>query len=48
MSGVNVPFADALLATLAIEGHHELWSRDAHFALMQRALPALKLFQEPP
>jgi len=23
-------------------------TRDAHFAIMQRALPALKLFAEPP
>ena len=46
-AGVNVPFPDVVLATVAIQGDHELWTRDAHFALIQRTLPALKLFQEP-
>jgi predicted nucleic acid-binding protein len=47
-SGITVPFADALLATLAIENDLELWTRDAHFATIQRALTKLKLFIEPP
>ena len=45
--GVTVPFADAVLATLAITMSSELWTRDAHFTLMQIHLPSLKLFQEP-
>ena len=46
--GVTVPFPDAVLATLAIVNHLELWTHDAHFLLIQKWLPALKLFQEPP
>lgn len=46
--GVTVPVPDVILATLAILNDLELWTRDAHFALAQKWLPALKLFQEPP
>ena len=46
-NGVTVPFADAALATLAINTGAEIWTRDAHFGLMQTHLPSLKLFQEP-
>jgi len=47
-SGVTIPFADAVIATVAIANDIELWTRDAHFALVQQVLPALKLFVEPP
>jgi predicted nucleic acid-binding protein len=47
-SGVTVPFPDAVLATVAISSNIEFWARDVHFTLVQGALPALKLFQEPP
>jgi predicted nucleic acid-binding protein len=46
--GVTVPFPDVVLATVAIFGDFELWTRDANFAHVQRALPALRLFAEPP
>src|SRR5947209_7499702 len=46
--GVTVPLADALLATIAIIHGLELWTRDAHFGLIQGVLPALALFPEPP
>jgi len=46
--GVTVPFPDAVIATLAISNGIALWTRDGHFAIIQRALPSLKLFQEPP
>jgi predicted nucleic acid-binding protein len=46
--GVTIPFADAVIATVAIANDIELWTRDAHFAHAQRVLPALKLFTEPP
>jgi predicted nucleic acid-binding protein len=46
--GVTIPLPDAVLATLAILNDIELWTRDAHFALIQKSLPSLKLFQEPP
>jgi predicted nucleic acid-binding protein len=47
-AGITVPLADAVIATMAIDSGAELWTYDAHFALMQGALPALKLFAEPP
>ncbi|HUY31997.1 MAG TPA: PIN domain-containing protein [Pirellulales bacterium] len=45
--GITVPFPDAVIATLAIENDIEVWARDPHFAMMQKALPQLKLFREP-
>jgi len=47
-SGTTVPFPDALVATVAIENDLEVWARDPHFPMMQKILPHLKLFQEPP
>ncbi len=47
-AGVTVPFADGVIATVAIENDLELWTRDARFALMQPVLPRLRLFQETP
>lgn len=47
-SGITVPFPDVVLVTVAIGNAYEFWTRDAHFGQMQRALPQLKLFQEPP
>ena len=46
--GITVPFPDALVATVAIENDLEVWARDPHFPIMQKILPHLKLFQEPP
>ena len=46
--GLTVQFPDAVVATIAILLDVEAWARDQHFPLIQRALPALKLFQEPP
>lgn len=47
-NGITIPFADAILVTVAISNRYEFWTRDAHFALVQPILPALKLFVEPP
>ena len=47
-AGITIPFADALIATVAMENDLELWTHDAHFATIQGALPTLKLFLEPP
>jgi predicted nucleic acid-binding protein len=47
-NGVTVPLPDAIIATLGIENGIEVWSRDPHFPAMQKVLPQLKLFQEPP
>jgi len=46
--GITVPLADAVIATLGIENDIEIWSRDPHFPAMQKVLPRLRLFQEPP
>jgi predicted nucleic acid-binding protein len=46
--GVTVPLPDALLATVAIIHGLDLWTRDAHFGLIQGVLTALQLFPEPP
>lgn len=46
--GVTVPFPDIVIATVGIENHIEVWSRDPDFPKMQGILPRLKLFQEPP
>jgi predicted nucleic acid-binding protein len=46
--GLTVPLSDTMIATIAISQDLELWTYDGHFTLMQRLLPALKLFQEPP
>jgi predicted nucleic acid-binding protein len=46
--GVTVPLPDVVIATLGIESNMEVWSRDAHFPAMQKILPALQLYQEPP
>ena len=45
---VMVPFPDALIATVAIRESMELWTDDADFQSMQRVLPSLQLFQQPP
>jgi len=46
--GITVPFADVVIATLAIQNDIELWTRDAHFTMIRNVLPILKLFVEPP
>jgi predicted nucleic acid-binding protein len=40
--GITIPFPDAVLATLAVELDTELWTYDAHFALMQSVLTGLR------
>jgi predicted nucleic acid-binding protein len=46
--GLTVPLSDTIIATVALTHELELWTYDSHFTLMQRLLPALKLFEEPP
>ena len=46
--GVTVPFPDVVIATLGIETDVEVSAHDRHFTDMQKVLPRLKLFQEPP
>ena len=45
-SGVTVPLADAIIATVAMTNDVELWARDQHFPLIGQVIPALKLFKE--
>jgi predicted nucleic acid-binding protein len=47
-AGIRVPFPDVVIASLGISLGVEVWTRDKQFALIQGALPALALFQEPP
>jgi predicted nucleic acid-binding protein len=47
-AGQRFPFADVVVATVAIANDIELWTRDYHFKLMHTTLPALRLFVEPP
>jgi predicted nucleic acid-binding protein len=46
--GFTLPFSDVVIATVALAHNIELWTRDSHFANIQLAIPALKLFVEPP
>lgn len=46
--GITVPFQDVLIATVALENGLTLWTRDLHFQAIQRIVPSLSLFQEPP
>jgi len=46
--GISVPFPDALIATVALEDDLELWQHDPHFLAIQKVIPNLKIFQEPP
>jgi predicted nucleic acid-binding protein len=46
--GITVPIPDAVVATLGIENSVEVWARDPHFPTMQKILPGLMLFNEPP
>ena len=47
-AGVSVPFGDAVIATVSLENNLELWTRDTQFGMIQKVLPQLRLFQEPP
>jgi predicted nucleic acid-binding protein len=46
-AGTTVPFADALIATVAVENDLSLWARDAHYPRIQAIVTALRLFPEP-
>jgi predicted nucleic acid-binding protein len=46
--GITFPFPDALVATVAIENDLEIWQHDRHFPDIQKVIPTLKFFHEPP
>jgi len=47
-AGLTIPFADVVIITVGIGNGVEVWARDRHFKDVQKVLPALQLFQEPP
>lgn len=47
-AGVTVPFADAIIASIALIHAVPLWTLDSQFGLIQRVLPSLQLFVPPP
>jgi predicted nucleic acid-binding protein len=47
LSGITVPFPDALIATLALREKCDLWTFDGHFKAIGGVLPNLQLFSGP-
>jgi len=47
-AGLPTPWADVVIASLAVQLDVELWARDQHYVAIQRLLPQLRLFAEPP
>ena len=44
-NGFQVPFADAVIAFIAMKYDIPLWTRDTHFLLIQGYYPELKLYE---
>ena len=44
-NGLTVPLSDAMIAYLAMKHKIPVWTRDNHFAYMQKVLPDLKIMQ---
>lgn len=44
--GFSVPVTDALIAYIAMKYDIPLWTRDAHFKIIQAVYPELKLYEE--
>ena len=42
-SGVTVPFQDGIISYLAIKHNCKVWTKDAHFKLIQSVIPVLEL-----
>lgn len=45
VSGVTLPYADALIAFIAIKNDLQIFTRDKHFKLIQVVEPLLKLYE---
>ena len=45
-NGLQIPFADAVIAFIAMKYDIQLWTRDTHFNLIQGYYPELKLYEE--
>lgn len=46
-NGIQVPFADAVIAFTAMKYDVALWTRDKHFTAIRACYPELKLYEEP-
>ena len=44
-NGFQIPFADAVIAFIAMKYDIPLWTRDTHFLLIQGYYPELKLYE---
>ncbi len=42
-SGVTVPFQDGIISYLAIKNNCKVWTKDAHFKVIQSVIPILEL-----
>ena len=42
--GVQVPFPDAIIATIALKNDIPIWTGDQHFKLIQKVFSKLKLY----
>lgn len=45
VSGITVPFQDALIAAVAVKSDCLLWTQDKHFSMISSAEENLKLFE---
>ena len=42
--GIAVPFADAIIAYLAIKNNCSVWTEDKHFSIIKEKIPELKIY----
>lgn len=42
-SGITIPFQDGIISYLAIKNNCKVWTNDAHFKIIQTAIPVLEL-----
>ena len=45
INGLNVPFADAIIATMGLKYGVSIWSYDQHFQKIKEIMPDLKLYE---
>ena len=45
IGGVNLPYADALIAFIAIQNYLCVYTKDKHFKLIQIIEPSLKIYE---
>lgn len=42
--GIAVPFADAIIAYLAIKNNCSVWTEDKHFSIIKEKIPELEIY----